>query len=468
MAETPIPNFDWYSSESKRLNLPPRCPFASVETCPRYYESLSLMGKAGATSLASERDNELLARWKRHPLWPATDEQAASVVGNPRAPALSNFCPEVIYNIFHYFATGLARHYDEFDAESAHKRLRAEGATRDDPRWTYSYIEAQHYSECPLYSPLAHGNLVTSQPAHAEPGRHEYDVFISHASEDKEEFVRPLAEQLQRRGLKVWYDELELTIGDSLRGKIDHGLARSAFGVVVISRSFIAKQWPKAELDGLFAMEMSGGRKIILPVVHGISRQELERFSPMLAGKFAGNSMKGASANADEIYKAVRPGRPLPASGKAEEVRTYNLPSIDGIIQTPPSPQVQKTVQLQEIYEDFKATGLTSRDITGTQEKYIGKHIDLQLNLMRSEPDNQKGTIRVILYHPDYRGDPFMSCVCTVLQNDYPGMWRLDEDDPVRITGIVEGFWMGIQIGDAKLEVPRKSTRPPTETDSSR
>ena len=162
MAETPIPNFDWYSSESKRLNLPPRCPFASVETCPRYYESLSLMGKAGATSLASERDNELLARWKRHPLWPATDEQAASVVGNPRAPALSNFCPEVIYNIFHYFATGLARHYDEFDAESAHKRLRAEGATRDDPRWTYSYIEAQHYSECPLYSPLAHGNLVTS------------------------------------------------------------------------------------------------------------------------------------------------------------------------------------------------------------------------------------------------------------------------------------------------------------------
>ncbi len=38
----------------------------------------------------------------------------------------------------------------------------------------------------------------------------EYDVFISHASEDKEEVARPLAEVLRRNGLSVWYDEFEL------------------------------------------------------------------------------------------------------------------------------------------------------------------------------------------------------------------------------------------------------------------
>ena len=62
-----------------------------------------------------------------------------------------------------------------------------------------------------------------------------YDVFISHASEDKEEVVRPLANALRKAGLKVWYDEFELHIGDSLRRKIDQGLEKIRFGIVVIS-----------------------------------------------------------------------------------------------------------------------------------------------------------------------------------------------------------------------------------------
>ena len=49
----------------------------------------------------------------------------------------------------------------------------------------------------------------------------EYDLFISHASEDKDDFVRPLAETLQGLGLKVWYDEFSMKVGDSLRRKID-------------------------------------------------------------------------------------------------------------------------------------------------------------------------------------------------------------------------------------------------------
>jgi hypothetical protein len=92
----------------------------------------------------------------------------------------------------------------------------------------------------------------------------EWDIFISHASEDKDAFVRPLAVGLRKSGLQVWYDEFTLTVGDSLRRSIDHGLAHSRFGIFVISESFLRKQWPQKELDGLVAREVDGV-KVILP-----------------------------------------------------------------------------------------------------------------------------------------------------------------------------------------------------------
>lgn len=88
----------------------------------------------------------------------------------------------------------------------------------------------------------------------------DYDVFISHASEDKDEFVRPLAHALRNHGLTVWYDEFTLRVGDSLRRKIDQGIANSRFGIVVISPKFVVKGWTNQELDGLMvrAVGLSG------------------------------------------------------------------------------------------------------------------------------------------------------------------------------------------------------------------
>src|SRR4051812_39226225 len=100
--------------------------------------------------------------------------------------------------------------------------------------------------------------------------QHKTDVFISHASEDKDSFVRELAAELSRLGLSVWYDEWTLKVGDSLRRTIDEGLAGCNFGVVVLSPYFLRKNWPRAELDGLFAREMHGS-KVILPVYHQIT-----------------------------------------------------------------------------------------------------------------------------------------------------------------------------------------------------
>lgn len=144
--------------------------------------------------------------------------------------------------------------------------------------------------------------------ASAEPAK-QFDLFISHASEDKEEFVRPLAEALQALGVDVWYDEFQLRVGDSLRRSIDKGLANSRFGVVVLSSAFFAKNWPQYELDGMVAREMNGV-KVILPIWHRVTKDEVMRFSPTLADRVALNSsIKSIQEIAAELADVALDGK---------------------------------------------------------------------------------------------------------------------------------------------------------------
>jgi len=115
----------------------------------------------------------------------------------------------------------------------------------------------------------------------------EFDVFICHASEDKESFVRPLAKTLRNANIKVWYDESSLSWGDSLTESISAGLARCSFGIVVFSPAFFAKQWTKWELEGLQQRQMAEKRKVILPIYHNISSHDVLRHLPSLAGAVA-------------------------------------------------------------------------------------------------------------------------------------------------------------------------------------
>lgn len=135
-----------------------------------------------------------------------------------------------------------------------------------------------------------------------------WDVFVSHASEDKAAVARPLAEHLRERGLTVWLDDFELRIGDSLRRKIDAGLAGSRFGVVILSRSFFAKGWPQYELDGLVTRQVSGEQSL-LPIWHDITKDEVKARSPSLADKIARSTAQYMIEEiAREIADVVRPG----------------------------------------------------------------------------------------------------------------------------------------------------------------
>jgi len=202
-----------------------------------------------------------------------------------------------------------------------------------------------------------------------------WDVFVSHASEDKDVFVRPLAIALQNLGVSVWYAEFSLRLGDSLSRSIDKGLANSRYGLVVISPDFIRKPWPEYELRGLVSREI-GEDRIILPVWHGVTRQQVLEFSPSLADKVALNTA-GVEAQdvAIQLLREIRPDlyqqHPRAylerlASGEAirelqeeiertrEELSEYRCPycgsALSGRVDAPADPE-QKHWDIRESFE---------------------------------------------------------------------------------------------------------------------
>lgn len=116
----------------------------------------------------------------------------------------------------------------------------------------------------------------------------EFDVFISHAWEDKESFADEFVEELRNLGIKVWYDTSQIKWGDSMRARIDAGLRKSKFGIAVLSPNYIAegKYWTKAELDGLFQLDSVNG-KTLLPIWHKLTKKEVMEYSPIIASKLA-------------------------------------------------------------------------------------------------------------------------------------------------------------------------------------
>jgi hypothetical protein len=135
---------------------------------------------------------------------------------------------------------------------------------------------------------------------------HKYDLFISHASEDKD-FVRPLAQALRAQRLAVWFDEFELRPGMGLRESIDRGLLESQFGLIVLSPSFFAKSWPRWELDGLVQLAHLRSDSAILPIWHHVDHVAVAAFSPPLANIIAIPSADDPVQVAAAVLNVLRP-----------------------------------------------------------------------------------------------------------------------------------------------------------------
>ena len=133
-----------------------------------------------------------------------------------------------------------------------------------------------------------------------------YDFFICHASEDKDDFVRKLAENLKAKGAEVWYDEFELKVGSKLRREIDRGLVSSKFGIVVVSEHFFKKEWPQKELDGLFSLDTLAQSRI-LPIWHKVTKDEVVKHSPIIADIVALNTgNQGIEEIAEQLLRMIQ------------------------------------------------------------------------------------------------------------------------------------------------------------------
>ena len=152
-----------------------------------------------------------------------------------------------------------------------------------------------------MTSAIHQASLVSATEVSGSEVTKEYDFFICHAGEDKDDFVRHFAELLVAEGATVWYDEFTLRVGSRLRREIDHGLVSSRFGIVIVSEYFFAKEWPQRELDGLFSLDNEDRRRI-LPIWHKVTKDEVARHSPTLADIVALNT---AVQSTEEIVEKL-------------------------------------------------------------------------------------------------------------------------------------------------------------------
>ncbi len=157
------PNQEWYVRRSLERGVGMHCPFATVHTYFRHYDSISLMGQAGATSIPEKEDEALLKKWKASGLYPVTHEQQTSTWGDVGGVphAYSNFCPEVTLEFFGTAASYLSRYADEIDRYSAHKLLATANTAQFDPHWEWQSVKPMHFTDCAVYAVLLHMSTST-------------------------------------------------------------------------------------------------------------------------------------------------------------------------------------------------------------------------------------------------------------------------------------------------------------------
>lgn len=189
-----------------------------------------------------------------------------------------------------------------------------------------------------------------------------WDAFISHASEDKEEFVIPLANRLKEYGVKIWLDKFTLKAGYGLRRSIDEGLAKSKYGIVVISNNFLNKNWPEYEFDSLIYRQVEGSKKnnIIIPIWHNVTKKQVQKYSLNLADKVA---LDSSNMSLEQITEAI-----------IEIVR----------------PDIYKTIEnlnvAEKIYENSDVVNVNNSDfvriIKSVMENRVKRHDELTLDTM--------------------------------------------------------------------------------------
>jgi hypothetical protein len=131
-------------------------------------------------------------------------------------------------------------------------------------------------------------------------------AFISHDSRDKREIAEPLAIQLQKFMCSVWYDDFTLKVGDSLRESIETGLKECPKCILILTPNFLSNGgWSKREYDSIFTRELVEKQRVILPVWHGVAAEDVYKYSPILADRFAVQWSMGVEEVARKLTHSI-------------------------------------------------------------------------------------------------------------------------------------------------------------------
>ncbi|WP_051222907.1 toll/interleukin-1 receptor domain-containing protein [Conexibacter woesei] len=216
------------------------------------------------------------------------------------------------------------------------------------------------------------------------------DVFISHASEDKAAVARPLAAALDDLGWDVWLDELELTVGDSLHNTINGALAKSRFGVVVLSPRFFQKQWAISELAGLAAREVESRSKVILPVWHEVDRAFLVEHMPILADRLGAPTSEGIADVARKLDAALRRAeRGAQAGLKRESVVQPVVDATESTLPTSEAEQHRMASERPRAWEYMLFAGVLEQGRLRLEPKWHDQELQLARGRRRDVPDDE-------------------------------------------------------------------------------
>lgn len=154
-----IPDSLWYRRKSSEKNAPVSCPYANIHKCPRYYASMYMLGKAGIiTSIDATKKTSLDIFWADSGILPVIAEEETSISGFQGSwSAFSNFCPEVTFAYFHYYASYLAKYVDEIDSDCG-RRIAEVEKKPNDWRYEWGFISSCHFLDCSVYNQVHNFN----------------------------------------------------------------------------------------------------------------------------------------------------------------------------------------------------------------------------------------------------------------------------------------------------------------------
>lgn len=109
------------------------------------------------------------------------------------------------------------------------------------------------------------------------------DVFLCHAWDDRSGAAKELHDQLEARGVKVWFSEKDVALGTPLLREIDRGLAKSRVGIVLVTPALLRR----LQAEGIADKELSAllARDQLVPIVHGTTYEALRDVSPLLGSR---------------------------------------------------------------------------------------------------------------------------------------------------------------------------------------